>query len=106
MKIFNVYLTGSNINTELVFYFRDELLRLGKNFIKICTEKKEANMEVDISHLDATCNITDEAIYVISTAKNLGVYEKKRRKIIKKSLNKMLLASSNLEKLKNRKNVN
>ena len=106
MRIFNIYFTGNNSNTDVVLNFRDELLRLGKSFVKVCTEQKDADMLLDISGLDATANITEEAITVISTANGLAHYEKKRKKIIKKGLNKILLASSNEEKAINRKNIN
>jgi len=106
MRIFNIYFTGNNSNTDIVLNFRDELIRLGRNHIKICTEQKDADMLLDISELTATANITEEAKTVIATSIGLNQYEKKRKKIIKRGVNKILLASSNEQKAINRKHIN
>jgi hypothetical protein len=106
MAKINLYLTGNNSFPEVIINFKFELLSLGGSIISVVENKDEANLIVDISEMTPTTNARDEAIWVLSTANELQLYEKKRKRIIKKAVDGFLLASSNEEKAHNRKNIN
>jgi hypothetical protein len=106
MAKFNVYLTGNNSFPEVILNFKFQLMAIGREIIFIVDTKAEANLIVDISEMTPTTNVRSEANWVVSTANELRLYEKKRKRIIKKEVDKFLVASSNTEKAANRKNIN
>lgn len=93
-----VYLSGSSKNFEGVIMLKTILAEHGSRFLILTEKKEEANIEVDISEIDFTSNILEEAKEIIGAAKKVTVYEKKRKRLIREERKKLLFTT--------RKNIN
>lgn len=93
-----VYLKGSSKNYEGVILLKKTLAESGSKYILLTEKKEEATLEVDISEIDFTTDILEEAKFIIGTAKKVTMFEKKRNRLIKAEGKKLLYST--------RKNVN
>lgn len=93
-----VYLEGSSKNFEGVMMLKTILAEHGSRFLILTDKKEEANLNVNISEIDFTSNILEEAKEIIGAAKKVTVYEKKRKRLIREERKKLLFTT--------RKNIN
>lgn len=93
-----VYLSGSSKNFEGVIMLKTILAEHGSRFLILTEKKEEANIEVDISDIDFTSDILEEAKEIIGAAKKVTGYEKKRKRLIREERKKLLFTT--------RKNIN
>ena len=93
-----VYLEGSSKNFEGVIMLKTILAEHGSRFLILTEKKEEANIEVDISDIDFTSDILEEAKEIIGAAKKVTGYEKKRKRLIREERRKLLFTT--------RKNIN
>lgn len=93
-----VYLFGSSKNFEGVLLLKTIIERQGSKYLQVTDKKEEANIEVDISDIDFTSDILEEAKEIIGAAKKVTGYEKKRKRLIREEKKKLLFTT--------RKNIN
>lgn len=93
-----VYLKGTSKNFEGVIMLKKVLAQNGSKYMLLTEKKEEATIEVDISEIDFTTDILEEAKFIIATAKKVTMFEKKRNRLVKAEGKKLLYST--------RKNVN
>lgn len=88
-----VYLEGSSKNFEGVILLKRILIENGSKYMLLTEKKEEATLEVDISEIDFTSDILEEAKFIIGTAKKVSGYEKKRKRLIREESKKLLFTT-------------
>lgn len=88
-----VYLEGSSKNFEGVLMLKTILAEHGSRYMILTDKKEEATLEVDISDIDFTSDILEEAKFIIGTAKKVSGYEKKRNRLIREESKKLLFTT-------------
>jgi len=89
-----VYLKGTSKNFEGVIMLKKVLAQNGSKYMLLTEKKEEATLEVDISDIDFTTDILEEAKFIISSAKKVVTFEKKRKRLVKAETKKLLYSTN------------